>query len=94
MKKLILLLFFVSLYSCNTSKKDNTDFTTLFEKSNGTETPEYADVISYYKRLSKAYNEISLFEIGETDSGEPLHLVVFNANGKIDLNEIKNSIKK
>ena len=93
MKKLILLLFFVSLYSCNTSKKDNTDFTTLFEKSNGTETPEYADVISYYKRLSKAYNEISLFEIGETDSGEPLHLVVFNANGKIDLNEIKNLSK-
>ncbi len=77
-------------------KKQNTsgkNFTTLFEISNGTETPEYSDVISYYKELVDTYAEISLFEMGETDSGKPLHLIVFNADGKTKLDEIKHSPK-
>ncbi|TYP97064.1 zinc carboxypeptidase [Tenacibaculum adriaticum] len=93
MKKLTILLLLL-IVSCQTSeKKSVADFTTLFEKSNGTETPIYADVISYYKDLADVYTEISIHEIGETDSGKPLHLVVFNSNGKIDLQNIKSSSK-
>ena len=93
MKKLILAFILTTIFSCSTNKKENIDFTTLFEKSDGTETPEYKDVISFYKNLANTYNEISLFEIGNTDSGKPLHLAVFNSNGKIDLDKIKNSQK-
>lgn len=94
MKKLLLLLAISFLVSCETTKeKASIDFTTTFEKSNGTETPEYHEVISFYKNLANSYPEISLFEIGETDAGKPLHLVVFNSEGKIDKSQLKSSSK-
>ncbi len=94
MKKLSLLLFVILLTSCNSKKKElQYDFTTLFEKSKGTETPIYSEVIDYYTNLSEVYSEISLFQIGETDSGFPLHLVVFNSQGKSDLTSLKSSQK-
>ncbi|MEQ6124686.1 M14 family metallopeptidase [Pseudotenacibaculum sp. MALMAid0570] len=92
-KNLLFVLVLFAILGCQNDRNKNKDFTTLFEKSNGTETPEYHDVISYYKDLANTYSEISLFEVGETDSGNPLHLVVFNADGRIKLNEIKNSSK-
>lgn len=94
MKKIALLLLSILVFSCQTNdKKIIQDFTTLFEKSNGTETPEYKDVIEYYTNLADEFSEISLFEMGKTDSGNPLHLVVFNADGKTDLDKI-NSYSK
>ncbi len=92
MKKL-LPFFLLILIGCSSDKKQLVDFTTLFETSKGTETATYTEVISYYKELAKTYSEISLFEIGQTDSGKPLHLVVFNSDGKTDLKNIKKSVK-
>lgn len=93
MKKLLILSLAFTFMMCQQENSIEKDFTTQFEKSGGTETPEYKDVISYYKDLAKAYSEISLFEVGETDSGNPLHLVVFNADGKTKLEDIRNSPK-
>lgn len=93
MIKKISLLLFVFALSCQNSKNKNQDFTTVFEKSNGTETPEYKDVIDYYTNLSEAFDEISLFNFGQTDSGEPLHLVVYNNQGIYNVDEIKKSSK-
>ena len=93
MKKLLLLLVLISFGCQQESEKKNVDFTTLFETSNGTETPEYEAVISYYKNLATAYPEISIFEMGNTDANKPLHLVVFNSDGKITQNKLKESSK-
>ena len=93
MKKILLLVLAASFTMCQQSDSNKKDFTTQFEKSGGTETPEYNDVISYYQDLADSYSEISLFEMGETDSGNPLHLVVFNADGSTKLSDIKNSLK-
>lgn len=93
MKRLFLLFLAISFSACQQQSSNDKDFTTLFEKSNGTETPEYQDVIKYYKQLSDSYSEINMFQMGETDSGNPLHLIVFNADGKISLNDIKTSPK-
>ena len=93
MKKLAVLLLLIIVACKQESKKETKDFTTLFETSNGTETPTYKEVISYYKGLADSYPEISLFEIGTTDIGEPLHLAVFNKDGKTNINQIKNSSK-
>ncbi|SEC95115.1 Zinc carboxypeptidase [Tenacibaculum sp. MAR_2009_124] len=94
MRKLCLLLFVIILTACNSKKKESQhDFTTLFEKSKGTETPVYSEVIDYYKSLTDVYSELSVFEIGETDSGFPLHLVVFDSQGKRDLESLKSSKK-
>jgi hypothetical protein len=91
--KISFFAFFFLMISCDTASKENTDFTTLFEKSKGTETPEYKDVIAFYTKLSETYSEISMFSFGQTDSGEPLHLVVYNREGIFNVDEIKNSTK-
>ncbi|QVY67196.1 M14 family metallopeptidase [Polaribacter sp. Q13] len=90
------ILFFTVLwllFSCDNSSNKNKDFTTLFEKLEGTETPEYKEVISYYKELADEYASVSLFSFGQTDSGEPLHLVVYNREGVFNVDEIKESPK-
>lgn len=91
MKKLGILLLALTCLTCQ--ENNNNIFITHFEKTEGLETPEYHDVINYYKELSNVYSEISVFEMGETDAGLPLHLVVYNTDGKTQLNSIKNSTK-
>ncbi|WP_299839109.1 M14 family metallopeptidase [uncultured Tenacibaculum sp.] len=94
MKNFLLLSLVICVLSCNkTDKKSSRDFTTTFEKSNGLETPVYKEVISYYKDLANTYSEISLLELGTTDSGNPLHLVVYNTEGKTQKEQLKNSKK-
>ncbi len=93
LRRFLFFLLIIIMNSCKDSSKENIDFTTLFETSKGTETPEYKEVISYYKNLSEVYDEVSLFSFGETDSGEPLHLVVYNQTGIYNVDEIKSSKK-
>ena len=93
MRKVIVLFLFLGVYSCNKSNNKKKDFTTLFEKTKGTETPEYKAVISYYKDLASAYSGVSLFSFGQTDSGEPLHLVVYSQEEIYNVDEIKTSSK-
>ena len=81
------------ILSCAGNKNSTTDFTTPFEKSKGTETPEYKEVIAYYQQLSNSFDEISMFTFGQTDSGEPLHLLVYNQQGIKNIDEIKQSSK-
>ncbi len=65
------------------------NFSTLFEKSNGTETPTYTEVIDYYLNLSEVYPEISIQEVGMTDSGHPLHIVTLNPDMIFDFEKIR-----
>ena len=69
------------------------NFETVFEKSMGSETATYQQTISYYKNLANKYPEISIQEIGLTDSGKPLHLVIFNADKSFDLHKINQGTK-
>jgi len=41
------------------------------------------------KDLANTYSEIKIEAIGETDSGEPLHMVTLNPNGNFDYSEIR-----
>lgn len=87
MKKVIVLIAISILsLSCGEHKDnpDNTDFTILFEKSGGTETPTYDEVIAFYQDLDKAYRSIKTYEVGMTDAGKPLTLVTFNPNRSFD----------
>ncbi len=94
MKKIVFFISFLLIISCDGSKKVNpAEFKTIFEKSNGTETPAYKDVIAFYSNLANTYSEISLFSFGQTDAGEPLHLVVYNAEEIYNVDEIQGSQK-
>jgi hypothetical protein len=93
MKKFIAFNILLCLFSCDNVSKNKSDFTTIFEKSKGTETPTYTEIISYYEKLADTYDQISLFSFGQTDSGEPLHLVIYAAEGVYNLEELTNSTK-
>ncbi|WP_299438136.1 M14 family metallopeptidase [uncultured Aquimarina sp.] len=92
MRITLLTISLVTIISCNTSQKksaENIDFTTIFEKSDGMETPTYPEVITYYKNLSEAYPEIHIQEIGMTDSGNPLHIIALNPDKEFDFEKIR-----
>ncbi|MFK8058562.1 MAG: M14 family metallopeptidase [Polaribacter sp.] len=91
--KIVVFLVFIAIIGCSKDSETKKDFTTLFEKTKGTETPEYKDVISYYKDISETYSGVSLFSFGQTDSGEPLHLVVYSQEEIYNVDEIKKSTK-
>ncbi len=93
MKKLLFVCSISLFFACSSEKKDTKtthDFTTIFEKSGGTQTPTYSEVIAYYENLAERYTTIHLETVGLTDSGKPLHLVTFNPDGKFDFDAIRN----
>ncbi len=57
---------------------------TPFEKSNGKRSATYFEAVKWYKDLDKNSPKISVKEMGPTDSGYPLHLVMISADGKFD----------
>ena len=88
MKKIFFL--FILITACKTEKRDlNFDFTTTFEKSQGTETPTYPEVINYYTELAETFPEITIEAIGETDAGKPLHIVTWNIEKNFNFQEIR-----
>ena len=89
-----LFLALITLFSYSISAQKSTqDFSVVFEKSNGEETGTYQETIAFYKKLAATYPEISMLEMGETDSGFPLHLVIFNSSKEFDFNKINDSKK-
>lgn len=82
----IIALLSILVFSCNSKNTSDAtfDFETVFEKSNGTETATYDQVITYYKALALNNPSIKIESIGETDSGEPLHLIWYNHEGDFD----------
>ncbi|RIA08922.1 hypothetical protein OE09_0747 [Flavobacteriaceae bacterium MAR_2010_72] len=87
--KQLFILFFV-IVSCDSNKTSKTyDFTTTFEKSEGTQTATYNETIEFYTNLAEAYPEISIQAVGETDSGYPLHIVTFNPDKLFDFETLR-----
>lgn len=93
MKKYIFFGFLLLIItSCDFSKyqiKEDYNFTTRFEKTKGKETSTYAEVIQYYTDLAEKYPSIQLKTFDTTDSGEPLHLAIFNPEAQFDIDKIK-----
>jgi len=65
---------------------------TPYEKSGGHVTSTYFECIEYYKHLAGQNRLIHFEEIGQTDSGYPLHVVTFNFTGETG-SPSKNAIK-
>lgn len=60
-------------------------FITRFEKSGGTESPTYPEIIAWWKALDAASPMMKMMEMGPTDSGYPLHLIIVSSNKNFDL---------
>jgi hypothetical protein len=81
------LLFALALFSCLFTNAQK--HITLFETSGGTESPTYPDVIKWWKALDAAYPTVKMLEMGPTDAGFPLHVVLVAADGKFDIKAAK-----
>ncbi|MCF7567226.1 hypothetical protein L3X37_02450 [Sabulilitoribacter arenilitoris] len=76
--------------SCNSSnEKPYYDFETHFEISEGQETTAYQQTTQFYNNLAQVYSKISIQEIGKTDSGKPLHIVILNAESQFNFSKIR-----
>ncbi|MGB5554416.1 MAG: M14 family metallopeptidase, partial [Flavobacteriaceae bacterium] len=75
----------MAMVSCEQKTDDKVlNFPTHFETTGGNETPTYLQVIDFYIQLAKEFPEINIQTIGTTDSGYPLHIVTFNADGNFN----------
>jgi hypothetical protein len=63
------------------------NFTTPFERGNGNQSTTYEECIAFYEKLDESFANIQMIYKGTTDSGKPLHLVLFSSEGKFDFDE-------
>lgn len=84
MRKICLLLL-ISLPSVVFSQH----ITTKFEQSGGTESPTYFEIINWWKKLDAASPIVKMMEMGPTDAGFPLHLVLVSTDKDFDIKSIK-----
>jgi hypothetical protein len=80
-----IIIFFLFLYQISSSQS----LITKFEKSNGTETPTYSEIIDWWKRADAVSPEIKMMEMGPSDAGFPLHLVMIAADKDFSISSIK-----
>jgi len=89
MKLLLRLFVLLCLISCETKKERKIEnIQTVFERSNGEETATYLQIIDFYLQLAKEFPEINIQIIGNTDSGNPLHMVTFNPDADFNFQKI------
>jgi hypothetical protein len=77
-----LLLFSATLFA----QKD-ANYKTFFEKGNGNQSATYEETIAYYSHLAKDFTSIKIQEMGLTDSGERLYLVLFDPDKNFDVKQ-------
>lgn len=84
MNKFLLLLFF----TCILSAQKKPMYQTPYEKGNGNQTATYDETIAFFRLLDKDFETIQMLEMGPTDSGEPLHIVIYNPDKKFDFKQL------
>ncbi|PIF63338.1 M14 family metallopeptidase [Flavobacterium sp. 11] len=81
--------FLFLLFSINSFAQKTNKYDTFFEKGNGNQSASYQETIAYYKLLADEFPTIEMQKMGLTDSGEPLHMVVFNPEKQFNFEIIK-----
>lgn len=82
-----MVVFWTTFFSYSQNK-----FPTFFEKGNGNQSATYTEVISFYKKLDANFSSIVLQEKKQEDNGQPLHLVTYSADGKLDYQNPNKSV--
>ncbi len=89
--RLTFLLFALLLSFVSQSQEK---FLTEFEKSGGKQTPTYHEIIKWWQKLDQQSGKVKMLEMGMTDAGYPLHLVVVANNGDYNFNSIRKNNKR
>jgi hypothetical protein len=64
-------------------------FKTVFETSNGNETPTYHQAIDWWKKLDAASPFVKMQEMGPSDAGLPIHLILVSGDKDFTISSIK-----
>ena len=83
MRKILFLVAFLPIVTFGQKLK------TRFEISGGTQSPPYAEIISWWKKLDASASTVKMMEMGPTDAGFPLHLVFISADKDFDVKTIR-----
>jgi hypothetical protein len=78
------LLSLFLLLSISLLAQNKVAYPTFFEKGNGNQSADYEEVLRFYNQLDADFETIQLQTFGLTDSGEPLRVVIFDADQKFD----------
>ncbi len=81
--------YLITLISISIFAQKNNKYETFFEKGNGNQSANYLETINYYSLLANNFSTIKMQELGLTDSGYPLHIVIFNPEKDFDSNKIQ-----
>jgi len=90
MRTSIVLLFI--LFTCSLGAQKT--LITRFEKSNGTQTPAYFEIVDWWKKLDVQSGKVKMLTMEVTDAGYPLHLVVVANNGDYNFENIRKNNKR
>jgi len=82
-------LFIIVTFNCFSQT-----ITTLFETSNGTQTPTYFEVINWWQKLDAQSGKVKMLTMGMSDAGFPLQLVVVANNGDYNFDNIRKNNKR
>lgn len=86
MKYLFLVIILLPFHQLFGQKSE---LITKFESSGKKETVTYDEGISFYQKIADQYPEITIKTMGLTDSGKPLHMVVYSSDREFDFVKIK-----
>ncbi|GAB2551728.1 M14 family metallopeptidase [Spirosoma aerophilum] len=78
MKKIVHLL--LCLLATSAVAQSIPAFLTPYERSQGKETATYTEIIDFYQRLDRQFDQAKLVEVGKTDVGKPLHVLLLSAD--------------
>jgi hypothetical protein len=85
------LLCFTLLFSSFILSAQN--LTTIFEQSNGKQTPTYFQAIDWWKKTDAVSPIVKMQAMETTDAGYPLHLILVSQDRDFDINSIKTKRK-
>ena len=78
MKKIVIILSVITFTYSSKAQQCR------FEKTDGKESATYFEAIDWYKNLDKVSPQLMVKEMGMSDAGYPLHLVLISNDGKFD----------
>ena len=83
MRNVFLFLLIISSVSSLSQKH-----ITRFETSGGKESPNYQNIIQWWKELDAASPLVQMKEVGPTDAGYPLHLILISTAENFDKKDV------
>ena len=78
MRKFFILLILICIFYNSHAQQCR------FEKTNGLQSATYFEAIDWYKNLDKISTKVLVKEMGMSDAGYPLHLVLVSSDAKFD----------